>query len=220
MAKTLAQFLTYVCYDFKRDDKNTEIIQAYNDTIRQISNLEALEAVKFQSWIPTVVGQEDYPLPSSKCHVIHPIRIIEGAAIDNGYPLEQISKQEYSRRYPNVNTSDTSILSKSMPVDYCIYSNSILLGPVPDKATYIIELDWAKLTTLQAADIDVQELGEDWEEVIKWGTLFRLYKALGLDDQAAAYMNLFQSEDLGYPALLRKEKNQTSVMGTVKFRDL
>ncbi len=220
MAKTYAQFLTYIKYDFKRDDKDTEIIQAYNDTIRHLSGLKALEGRKFTSWIPTVVGREDYVLPSTLCHILHPIRIIEGAALDNGYPLNKLSREEWSKRYPNPNITDTSALSKSMPVDYCVYENALHVGPVPDKATYYLEIDWARISTVQAANSDLQELGEDWEEVIKWGTLFRIYAGLGMDDESSKWLIFYQSEKMGYPYLMNKEDDNTGAMGRTVYRDL
>jgi hypothetical protein len=220
MGKTYADFLTYVKYDFKRDDKDTEIIQAYNDTIRHLSGLKPLEGRKFTSWIPSVVGREDYVLPSTLIHLIHPIRIIEGAALDSGYPLNQLSRQDWSERYPNPNITDTSALSKGMPVDYCVYEGAIHVGPVPDLATYIFEIDWTKISTTQAAVSDIQPLGEDWEEVIKWGTLFRIYAGMGMDDEAAKWLGFYRDEKMGWPYLMEKEDNSIKVMGTVKYRDL
>lgn len=225
MAKTRLQFLAYIIQDFKRDDKDTEIYQAYNDTLRHLCNLAPFENLKFQSWIPTQIGVEDYPLPATspnvKCHVIHPVRCIESSSSSSrGYGMNKLSKEAYSERYPNPNASPTTEIVKGQPTDYCIYSDSILVGPLPDKSTYIIELDWAKQRTTQDYDADLQELGEDWEEVIKFGVLFRLFKGIGLDEEAAAYLNLYRDQELGYPRLIEKEREQTEKMGTVKFNAL
>jgi len=218
MAKTLTQFLTYIRYDFKRDDKDPEITQAYNDTIRHLSGYKALEGRKFTSYINTTVGREDYVLPSTLSHILHPVRIIESTTEDNGYPLNKLSRAEWTDRYINPNIA--TVLSKSMPVDYCIYQNSIQVGPIPDKATYVLEIDWARARTVAAIDSDLQELGEDWEEVIKWGTLFRLYAGMGMDDEAGKWKILYQDPELGYPYLMKKEDDNTQAMGKTVYRDL
>jgi len=220
MAKTLAQFLTYIKYDFKRDDKDTELVQAYNDTIRHLSSLKDLEGRRFTSYVTTTAGREDYVLPTSSSRLLHPIRILEGDQLDNGYPLNHLSREEWTARYINPNNPDTTKISKSMPIDYCVYENAIHLGPVPDLSTYIIEIDWARISTVQSADSDLQELGEEWEEIIKWGTLFRVYAGMGIDDEAAKWKLLYQDSELGYPNLMNKQDDNSGVMGKVKFNDL
>lgn len=219
MAKNRSEFLTYVKLDFKRDDKDTEIIQAYNDTIKHLGNLEGVEGLKFQSWIYTVADQEDYPLPSRNCHIFHPIRCIKGISDSSGYPMNKMSKEDFSERYPNPNAADTSSIPKSQPVDYTIYSNQLSVGPLPDLATYILEIDWAKIPTSQDADSDTQELGEEWEEVIKWGTLARLYEGMGLTAEADRFWTLYTQDDLGYPALIKKYQDKEESMGKVEYRD-
>ena len=216
MAKTRSEFYTYVLADFKRDDKETEVYQAYNDTIKHISNMKGMSGFKYQSWIPMVADQEDYPLPSNKCHIFHPIRYIESTNSSRGYPLRKIGKEEFSAMYHNPNASNTSELTKGEPQVYCIYSNSILVGPLPDVATYILELDWAKQATSQDAASDLNELGSDWEEVIKFGTLMRLYIGLGLDAEAAKFKGLYEDEALGYPRLIEKEEEQEETMDNVE----
>jgi len=221
MAKNFTQFMTYIKQDFKRDDKDTEMAQAYNDTIRHISNLNTLEGLSFTSYMFTVVGQEDYPLPTTdntamRVHVIHPLRIIESTTLENGYSLNKLDRQDWTKMYINPNNADLTKMTKAMPTDYCIFSNAIHVGPVPDKATYVIEIDWAKLSDIQAAGSDYQPLGETWQEVIKWGTLFRLYAAMGMDSEASKYALLYKDQDFGYPYLVRMEGDRTNKMGTVR----
>jgi hypothetical protein len=220
MAKTLSQFLTYVIYDFKRDDKNTEITQAYNDTIRHLSSYKALEGRKFTSYIVTTADREDYVLPTTLSRLLHPIRIVESTTIENGYALNKLSREEWTKRYINPNNATAANITTSMPVDYCIYENAIHLGPVPDKSTYVLEIDWARISTIQAGNSDLQELGEEWEEIIKWGTLFRLYAGMGMDDEAAKWKMLYQDQELGYPYLIKKEDDNTQAMGRTVYRDL
>jgi hypothetical protein len=206
---TRIQMYQYVLRDFKRDDKDTEIYQAYNDTIKHIAHLEAIGNLKFQSYITLDPGYEDYPLPDDHCWIFHPIRFIEALNSTNGYPLIKLSKEEWSEVYPNPNNPDILTSGRTgMPKHYCVWSNSFLLGPAPDKGTYLVEIDWSKQPTEQVSDPDIHQLGADWDEVIKWVGLGRLYEALGLTDESDRFWLLYQHEDLGIPHLIRKEKDK------------
>jgi hypothetical protein len=215
---TRLAFYNYVLSDFKRDDKDTEIYKGYNDTIKHISNLEGVGNLKFQSYILLNAGYEDYPLPGDHCHIFHPIRFIEAINSTTGYPLNKMEKDDWSAKYPNPNNPD--ILTKGptgRPVDYCVWSDSFLLGPVPDKSTYLVELDWSKKPTSQDFPADIHQLGEEWDEVLKWGTLARLYESIGLTDEADRYWALYRDDELGYPALIRKERDKNEKrMGSIK----
>jgi len=217
MARSASQFLTYVKLDFKRDDKDTEILSAYNDTIRHLGSLEALEAVKLTSWIPTEIGQYDYPLPSTLCHLLHPVKFIESFTEESGYALNKMSKTEFDINYPNPLATD---VSKSRPKDYCVHGNSIQVGDPPDKATYILEINWARFTTDQVADADVHEFGSNWEEVLKWGTLARLYEGMGQTAESDRYWALYTSDKLGYPIFLALDTSKHERMGLVENNDL
>jgi len=46
---TRLEFYTYITNAFKRTDKDTEIYQAYNDTLKHLSNLQPLIGRKFVS---------------------------------------------------------------------------------------------------------------------------------------------------------------------------
>ena len=215
--RTLTNFLTYVKYDFKRDDKDTEITVAYNDTIKHLSNLKELAGRKFTSYIALTTGQEDYPLPSTKCHVLHPLRYLESLTSTNGHDLRFWAKEDWSRRWATPNYSSSQ---SGPPIDYTIFNNSVMVGPLPDADTYILEMDWTKFPTEQSADSDTHELTEEWEEVFKWGTLFRLYAGMGLDEEAGKWKALYQDDELGYPALIRKLEDQEEKMNKVENKDL
>ena len=181
----LSDFLTYVKYDLKRTDKDTEITRAYNDMLMWVALQMPHGGYKFQSYINTVEGTEDYPLPGNIIHLIHPIKILDGSASsDSGYPLEHISKAEYDRIEPNPNRTSPQ---KSKPWAYTIYSNSILLTGIPDKSTYLIEINWSRRVTFMSATTDMPSLGSEWDEVLKWGTLERVFAGLGQYDESAIW---------------------------------
>jgi len=219
----LSNFKQYVKYDFKREDKDTELVQAYNDSIMYVASLMPYGNYKYQSYLATVVGQEDYPLPSTMNHLIHPIRILDGSdSTDSGGELNRLTKQKYDERYPNPNrTSPTT----GYPEDYCIYSRSILLGPIPDSADYLLEVDWSVLPTALSADIDTPSLGREWEEILKQMILYRLYSGLGQYDEASFWRSQYE-DGAGNPIgqfkrLLAKEADiEGHHLGQVKSNNL
>lgn len=178
----LSDFLTYVKLDFKRPDKDTEITQAYNDMIMWVATFMPHSGYMFQSYVNLIDGTEDYGLPSDLIHLIHTIKFIKGTgASDSGYNLEYIQKDEYDRIEPNPNRSSPT---KGRPTKYTVFDRCVLLTPVPDSSDYLIEIDWAKRPSDLSGDSDTPDLGAEWEEVLKWGTLERVYAGLDLFDES------------------------------------
>ncbi len=178
----LSAFKTYVKLDLKRTDKDTEIVQSYNDMINWVSLQMPHSGYKFQSWINTIVGTEDYGIPAQAIHVIHPLKLIIGSGpSDSGYPMTHISKEEYDRIEPNPNRSSPQT---GRPTKYTIFDRCILVTPLPDVATYLIELNWGKRHTTLSADADLHELGSEWDEVFKQGTLERVYAGMGMYEES------------------------------------
>jgi hypothetical protein len=108
------------------------------------------------------------------------------------------------------------------PVFYTIYSNSVLVSPVPDAATYILELNWGRSTNEVTSDADTHNLlAGQWEEIIKNGTLFRLYNGLGLYEDAQVFERLYEDPNKGVPKILRRNRDITkSNITKVVFHDL
>ena len=223
----LSDFKTYVKLDFKRQDKDTELVQYYNDMINWVSLQMPHSGYKYQSYINTTVGVEDYGLPTNAIHVIHPLRLILGTGpSDEGWNMDHISKEEYDMIEPNPNRSNPH---KGRPQKYTIYDRCILVTPIPDLATYLIEMNWARRKTTLTADADLAELGSEWDEVFKWGTLERLYAGMGQVDEAqywgGKYHAITTEGDDVPVGLCRKlfeiEKNREgSQIGQVCFNDL
>lgn len=179
----LSSFKTYVKYTFKRTDKDTELVQFYNDMLNWVASQIPHSGYKFQSYVATIVGTEDYGIPATLIHLLHPIKLILGTgATDSGYPLNHISKEEFNRRWPNPNASGQT---RGRPVDYTVFDRCILVGPAPDVATYYLEIDWSKRITAMSADADLPGIGAEWDEVLMQGTLERLYASIGMIDEAA-----------------------------------
>lgn len=225
----LSSFVTYVKRDCKRTDKDTEIIDAFNDMIIWVAAQMPHGNYKYQSYIAVILRQEDYQLPSTMLHLIHPVKFLEGSsANDGGWPLEFKTKEQYDAMYPNPNrTSPTDV---GAPKVYCVFSRSILLGPLPDAASVtrggLLEINWAKKPTTLSADADTHELGSEWDQVLKWGTLERVYAGMGMLEEANYWASLYRdatSAPLGLAKkLLDAEQNreQKDAVGQIAVNDL
>lgn len=219
----LSDLIAYVKRDFKRTDKDTEVLKGINDTIYWLAAQLPLGNYKFQSWINTTVGAEDIQLPTNLMHLVHPIRLLKGAtAADSGYPLEHLTKDEYDLLEPNPNRTGPST---GCPSAYTIWSRSILLTPIPDSAVYLIEINWSKRPTTLSADADLASLGAEWDEVIKQGTLERVYAGMGLLQESAYWASLYREQDHSPAGLCRRlidaeRDREGSALGQVRFNQL
>lgn len=207
-------FKTYLRRDFKRTDKDTEILNAYNEMIVWISMIIPHGNYKFQSYLSTVVGQEDYPLPTNLIHLMHPIRLLLGmASSDTGYEMQKLTKEQYDDREPNPNRSNPQT---SRPTAYCIYSRSILLTPIPDSANYLLEINWAKRPTDVDDDADTTDYPSEWDQVLKFGVLERLYGGLGMTDEANYWASRYRDQSDNPVGLCKRlldaEMNRESVV--------
>lgn len=178
----LSDFKTYVKQDFKRTDKDTEIVQAYNDMILWVASQMPHSGYKYQSYINTQAGIENVLLPTDLVHLIHPIRLLEGSSSEHsGFRMKHLSKEEYDFQEPNPNRSGAST---GEPSAYTIFARAILLTPVPDSSVYLLEINWAKRPVDQSGDSDTIPLGSEWNSILKSGVLERLYAGLGLLDES------------------------------------
>lgn len=213
---TRVNFLAYIKRVIKRTDKDTEIYECLNETITDIANRYPFENYQFQSWIPCVVGQEDYPLPSTLVHLAHPLRLLEGSGTtDDGFPLEFITKEEYDEIEANPNRTSPET---GEPAQYTIFSDSILLTPIPDSTDYLIEINWGKQATALSADSDSPSFISAWDEIIKCGTLFRVFLGLGLAEDATPWQALYEQ---GILRMIDRDKDKkNSWIGTVRNNNL
>lgn len=220
----LANFRTYVGYDFKRTDKTTELTQAYNDAIIAVAVKMPHGVYKYTSYVPTVDGQPDYPLPATIMYLIHPIKLLEGTgSSDSGWQLEHITKEEYDELEPN--PFRTSPDSKADPAKYTIFSGVILPWPIPDDATHLLEIDWTKIPTDQSGVTDTPALPDYWREVLKQMTLSRVFQGLGLYQEAQYWRAMYEDgagNPIGlYADFLNIEKDKEGRMiGQVKANSL
>ena len=194
---TRLQFLSYVIRVFKRTDKDTEIYEALNETIKDVVSRHPFSDYDFQSYVSTTVGQEDYTLPATLLYLRHPIRMLDGnLSTDSGRPLTFLTKEQYDALEPNPNRANPDT---GKPSHYTIFSNQILLYPIPDSASYLLEINWGKGhgdVELTSGD-QTASLGSHWDEVLKWGVLFRVYASVEQHEVGEYWRNLYEGATPG-----------------------
>lgn len=185
------EMIAYVKEEFKRDDKDAEILTSLNETLDWLNANHDFTELDAECYVTSIIGQEDYRLADDMIEIYHPIKILEDTGDGQGasYPMEHISKEEYDRRMTNPNTSQTP--PKAKPRAYCIFRGAILVEPLPDKATYKFEVPHKKNITRLSGGSDEHPFNPIWEELIKEGTLERVKRKIGLMDEAREHATNF-----------------------------
>ena len=200
---TRLQFLAYIQQTLKRTDKDTEIYQALNDTIADIASRGKFMDYSFQSYTQTVVGQVDYSLPTTLLQLQDPVRLLEGnASGDTGWNLVKVDKETFDEYEPTPYRTDP-VCGRS--IYYCIYANQILLTPIPD-LVYLLEINWGIVPAKLQQDIDASAFSSIWDEIVKFGVIFRMWEVLGMYQDAQYWQARYEA---GVARMLSNNKDKT-----------
>jgi hypothetical protein len=202
MASSLSELRARVKRTFIRTDKDTEINEAINSAYMEMVAAVGPRKLQEQEYIDTVVGREDYLLPTLLLRVHHPIRLIDpdgGTSRVSSYPLQFISKDEYDVIEPNPNSSDPDT---GRPWAYTIWKNSILITDVPDQV-YTLEINMGGEATNLSADSDEVIFSDIWDETIVAGALTRMYHAMKLYDDAKLWQGVYLYGYIGDAGVLQ-----------------
>ena len=193
---TGAEFLAYVKRKFKRTDKDTEIYEATTDVIADIRLQLRTEDYKEEAYTAdiSVLGDYRVSLPTDFGHLIGDITLIDDTGSMNR-KLKKMSKQSYDDKYPERLHTDVSNVDLGVPVDYCIYSGQVYLGPVPDDITYKYYMnytteDYAATTALT----DPVPYSERYRQMLRYGVLADLYDGLDFIEEAQIQQQKYMSE--------------------------
>ena len=218
---TGTEFLAYVKRKFKRTDKDTELYEAMTDTI-------ALMKIKFKSdkykeetavsGISTL-GEYRLGLPSDFGHIIGNISITDTADDSQYDPLKKISKQKYDELYTDRLLTAVGNVNTALPRHFCVYSDQLYLGPVPDKTTYKYQMNY---TTEESTDVVAgtdpvpftQELR--FRNVLRNGVLFEIYDGMENFEEASYYKSTFLD---GLNDIILMEERNMADEGTVCYND-
>jgi len=190
------EFLDYTIRKFKRDDKDTELLEATTDTISLMRIKFNPEKYKQEAFLQGISTLGDYALgvPVDFGQIIGLIRVVDTDS-DQDYPnLNKISKQEYDELYPDVLLDSATSKNPGVPRDFCLYGEQFLIGPVPDKTTYKYYINY---TIEDASDVTVDTTAVPFTEelrhrnVLRNGVLFELHDGLENFEEASYYKSLF-----------------------------
>lgn len=162
---------------FKRTDKTTEIKEAINDTLREMTAAIDPRKRKDQIYKACVAGREEVTIPDTILRINHPVRLIDPTASSGSgasYPMTFYPKDEYDVLEPNPNASS---VETGKPYAYTFFKNSILLTHIPDRV-YHLEMNVGGEHVELVEDEDKSIFAPTWDEIIKAGTLARAFAGI------------------------------------------
>lgn len=204
------QVRDYIVNTFIRTDKDTQIYEAITDTIRDMRRRFGYDEDKTEtvSLGISTIGQYQINLPADFGRLISDIRMIDGI---QSYTLNKLSKLEFDELYPNPQASNVYL---SRPEDACIFAGQILLGPVPDSLSYTYGLSYSVEDSVDiTSGTAVVPFSRLYRETVKSGSLFRLFRDLGNDQEAGKWAGVY--EKLVEESERRERKNTEGVGATM-----
>lgn len=193
---TAAEFLTFVKRAFKRTDKDTELLEATNNVIREIRRRHPFNELYVESYTTgiTTLGQYVLDVPSNFGTIVGDL-ILQKTDTDY-YPLQQLPKDEFDRLYPNPTSTN---VSKNQPQHYCMFGTKIIIGPVPDSVSYLYTLSYSTKLSTDLTSTSTMPF-DDFLEGIKRGVLRNIYADMGDDGEATKWATLFEKDFAEYVA--------------------
>lgn len=193
---TGSEFLSYVKQKFKRTDKDTEIYTATADTIMDIrSRFESDEHMTISSVLSGISAAGDFTLttPSDFGHLVGDIQILDTDS-DTGYlPLNKITKEQYDIKYSQNQASTAANRHTGVPLDYAYYSGTFYLGPAVDGTNYQFKINYTtEDTPTITSSTDPVPFTDQFREVVREGTLFRMYSEMELYQEASVHEERFE----------------------------
>jgi len=199
----------YILRTLIRTDKSTEAYDAMTDTIKDIKRQCKLEEEKKVSAALSIstLGEYTISLPSDFGEIIGDnVRMVDGS---DSYNLARISKTELDRLESN---PDYASVTKSKPSYFCIFNDKLYLYPVPDSISYSYYLNYAigTETDVTSATTDVT-FSADNRELLKYGVLYRIYRDLENNEEAAKWKVLYDNEMI----IMQNRDNRNSQPATI-----
>jgi hypothetical protein len=189
---TAAQFLAYIIRSLGRTDVDDLIYDALTDTIADIRrNLHLTEDEVDQTITDTIntIGTYQMELEADTGLLVSGVYLQDTT---EGRNLVSISKGEWDRRY---GIWGTNAEHRAKPEAYCLFGGHILLGPVPDSTSYNYRISFTSdpHLTVTASTTSIP-YSDKYREMLKMGTLARVYSDLNMDNQAAKFGTLYTSQ--------------------------
>jgi len=184
---TRLEFLSYVKNEFKRTDKDSEIYEALDDTLYDLTTEHDFHVHQTEQSISLIADTYEYSLTSySMSMLLGPVLYLDDTG--DADPLIKLSKASFDLRFPDLTATD---FDKDEPQYYAVYGNAIFIAPFPDTVTTeSILVPISTIATKLVGDSDTPAFEDQWREVIKFGVLFRVWTQLGDFGKSQAQDNL------------------------------
>lgn len=198
---------------FVRDDMETEIYDGITDTIMEMEQAFRFDEREKESTTTdtiTVSGDYKIDLETDFGHLVTVV-LLDG---DTSKPLQRVSKAVFELRY----TTPPSQENLGYPESFAIFAGQLYIGPPPQSLTHQYRLSYSqRLTSTIDAGTDPVPFSAMYREVLKDGTLYRLFKNLKNWDTAAAFKNDFAE---GMNRIMMRERRNRGGAGFVAYRDV
>jgi hypothetical protein len=158
----------------------------------------------------TVSGDYKISLESDFGHLVTVV-LLDG---DTSKPLNRISKATYDLLY----TTPPSSENLGYPEAFAVFAGQLYIGPPPEVVTHQYRLAYSqRLTSVIDATTDPVPFSAQYREVLKDGSMYRLFKNLKNWDTAAAFKNDFAE---GINRVMTRERRNRGGAGFVAYRDV
>lgn len=127
--------------------------------------------------IPTVQNQAEYDLSA----LVPTMKAIADVRITLGSQQKRRLRRSHVRVYDAL-----SITTPTYPATYARWGNTFILNPVPDSSSYTFRFRfWKKITVATPIGDTVLEVPDEWDELMRYETLYRVLNYLGQSMRAA-----------------------------------
>lgn len=172
--RTLADFRSGVSGALTRGTIDTTLLDKWiYDAYKEVGYAFQFSELEATAEFATVQGTYKYALSmvAADYRFLHE----EGIWVETANYTGRLIREPHARWLRSVgDLADTT--QQGSPRFYHRYGKEIWIRPLPDAVVYTLLLHyWRKLTKLtQATDVTI--LGEDWDEIIELGALYRGYR--------------------------------------------
>lgn len=213
---TGAEILAYIKRTFKRTDKDAELYEAIEDTVKEIRRRRPADKHKNFSDLSLVDTNYRVALDADMEHFIGKAVLIDPANTDDSYPMQKITIEEYNRLEPY---PDNATVDKDQPTMYAIFGDYAWVFPVSD-GTYTLRL----FHTEETNDLDITSATDPvpfsyrHREMLKAGVLKKIYRELGNPEQSMLWEREFEKLFRQYE--IYEEDKIRSIPNQQKYHDL
>jgi hypothetical protein len=187
-----SDFYTYVLRKFKRTDKETEVYEAITDAVQALRVRFMFDEAEAEQETTDTIGYiGDYKLDlETDFGLLLGIRVEDG---NTGIPLVPLNKAQFNAKYPGI---DTDPSAPGFPINYCIYGGKILIGPAPDKTSYVFRIAYSRRAGTVTSSTSGVPFTAVYRDMLRDLVLSYLWDGLEEDDKAAKYKAKFEESFL------------------------